>query len=320
MATHELNLKYSGTKLETGIIPAHEFATSLLAFERVVLAAQSEVDPTSSPVQLEIKAIYKGSFDVTLILANAFDAINGAVDLLNSNESNAITSLIEYAGVIFAAFKGIKKIKGRKYSKKKNEPDKTILEFGDEEMELDNRILKVIESENFRQSAFETIAPISSQVINGQEVSSGIDKITLSTQFGNTETIEDITKDDFQSFSYDKLDSDDNAESIETINESEVTLEITKIDLRDGKWKVSDGSSKFGVTIEDSDFMSRVHNHKEVFGAGDTLRVKLRNTQSVVNGSLKSDKSIMEVLDHKSPENDLPFDMFLNEANEEGVE
>ncbi|WP_429976151.1 hypothetical protein [Enterococcus sp. DIV0086] len=68
---------------------------------------------------MDIKATYKGSFIVDLILGNGGDLLTQAIDLLNGKESKAHKSLIEifdgvYGAILFTKTVGKRIIKSKK--------------------------------------------------------------------------------------------------------------------------------------------------------------------------------------------------------------
>jgi hypothetical protein len=99
---------------------------------------------------------------------------------------------------------------------------------------------------------------------------------------------------------------DGSEEVVDNVREAFVT--IVKPDFEDGRWKVSDGSSRFGVEMEDQGFQDRVRRAAEVFRAGDTLRCIIRTSQWIVDGKLRSVHKITEVIEHVKAGEQLDFD------------
>ena len=67
------------------------------------------------------------------------------------------------------------------------------------------------------------------------------------------------------------------------------------------KWRLSDGDITFNAEITDGNFLQRVADRQEGFFDGDQLRVVLRESQYTdSNGNLRTDREVVEVLDHLS--------------------
>lgn len=90
----------------------------------------------------------------------------------------------------------------------------------------------------------------------------------------------------------------------EVKNEQEIqmALLIESAVFKEGnKWRFSDGEHSFPATIIDEEFIKRVNEGSARFGKGDELVARVRFTQSGTFGSLKLDRTIIKVLEHKIP-------------------
>jgi hypothetical protein len=83
-------------------------------------------------------------------------------------------------------------------------------------------------------------------------------------------------------------------------NSREALVKVVTANFEDGKWKFSDGSSKFSATIADPVFQQKLANRQEGFYKGDVLRVVLRSTQTEKKGGkIQTNHIIQEVLEHR---------------------
>ncbi len=64
------------------------------------------------------------------------------------------------------------------------------------------------------------------------------------------------------------------------------------------KWKFSDGQNSWFADIQDENFLTRVNQGTERFGKGDILVAMVRFSQSTSGGTLKMDRSVIEVIEH----------------------
>ena len=84
-------------------------------------------------------------------------------------------------------------------------------------------------------------------------------------------------------------------------NTFETYLTIRAVVLEgSGIWKFNDGGRVLQATMEDRNFLARVHQGEERFGHGDILRVRMRAVQTREAGKLKTGYFIEEVLGHNA--------------------
>lgn len=85
--------------------------------------------------------------------------------------------------------------------------------------------------------------------------------------------------------------------------EMQMTLLIESPVFKEGnKWRFSDGQSSFYADIVDEEFLKKVDSGMERFGKGDQLMAKVRFVQSGIFGSLKLERTIIQVLEHQTPQ------------------
>lgn len=75
----------------------------------------------------------------------------------------------------------------------------------------------------------------------------------------------------------------------------------------DNKWRLSDGTNTFFVTIRDDGFLRKVNENLVSFAKGDILKVNLLVRTWSVQDGIKTDYEVLEVLDHKSAAKQLSF-------------
>ena len=80
----------------------------------------------------------------------------------------------------------------------------------------------------------------------------------------------------------------------------EAFVKVATASFEEGKWKFSDGSSKFSATIADPVFQDKLDNHQEGFYKDDVLRVVLKSTQTEkANGKIQTQHTIQKVIEHR---------------------
>lgn len=85
------------------------------------------------------------------------------------------------------------------------------------------------------------------------------------------------------------------------VTEGEKWLDIiSPVFQRDNKWRLSDGQVTFWARILDEGFLDRVDMREEVFGKGDRVRVRFRESQHLDEaGRLVTETDVLQVRDHR---------------------
>ena len=80
-------------------------------------------------------------------------------------------------------------------------------------------------------------------------------------------------------------------------------LSLVKVSFREGnKWSVFDGANTISTKVEDENFLQGIEDNRVLFGKGDRLKVNMRVEQFEIDGSLRTEYFITEVLEHTHPE------------------
>ncbi|MCR5259633.1 MAG: hypothetical protein K6E40_15960 [Desulfovibrio sp.] len=85
--------------------------------------------------------------------------------------------------------------------------------------------------------------------------------------------------------------------------ECETSLQLLSPNFQEGsKRRFSDGSAGFFAKVSDQKFLDRVNSGNLVFGKGGIMQVKIRGTrQGDLNGSMSSEKEVIQVIKHRHP-------------------
>ena len=82
-------------------------------------------------------------------------------------------------------------------------------------------------------------------------------------------------------------------------NEQETFLVLESPTFKEGnKWKFYDGQSSFYADMDDPEFLAKIDDGLR-FGKGDVLKVTMRNVQKTVLGTIKLERIIVKVQEHK---------------------
>ena len=85
--------------------------------------------------------------------------------------------------------------------------------------------------------------------------------------------------------------------------ESTMILDIlsARISGREDGWRFSDGSVEFVAQMVDDEFLKRIKNGEITFSAGSSIEARVQTIQSRPNMRLKTERSIVRVLNFFSP-------------------
>ena len=123
----------------------------------------------------------------------------------------------------------------------------------------------------------------------------GIDEIKIKSSSG--ETLK-VSKEEVRYFEY-----QDTEEALEDEIRS-MTLQIISLSFKeDNKWRVTDGSEPFNVTIDDMAFLNQIANDEISFSKGDYLVCSVREQQFRTSKGLRKERYIMKVIEHKTATN-----------------
>lgn len=297
--TEYFSVTYNGPALDEHRIPVTELAPSLIALSEMFMVAHRLTgDGVSPPPSLDVRANREGSFAVELVL----DATNAAVDLFSQREVVATATGVTLLVPVVSALRYLRLVArlGRQHTTEELEPGLLRITWPDgTTFEGPPSAQRLADDMDFRRSARDTLAPV--------ERREGIDSVTIRAE--DPAIIEPITLDALYVRDLDVPPRDDEvfAESVREValNPLKPSFEAEK------KWYVSDGVSKFWVTMHDLDFSQRVVASVETFGAGDVLRCRMRTRQlRNSDGGLTAEHIIEEVLEHlrRPPADSIQFD------------
>lgn len=110
MAKYEFEVHYQGIALKNNSIPIKDLAPSLLSLSEAFQTIQKIKSPGSDALSLNITATKKGSFIAELLLVNGQNLLKQAMNILNSNPSQALINLTTYVTLFAETINAIKKI------------------------------------------------------------------------------------------------------------------------------------------------------------------------------------------------------------------
>lgn len=294
MSDTNLTLIFDGPAVEKGEIDVQDLAPALLAIGSLIQSSNEAINGNRAHISVKVRATAEGSFEVDLSLVQSLlDSAKSLLDFADKNK-DGIAAANELADLIFkvvgipGAVGGglialLKWLKGRKPDTIEKKDGQVIVHIGDNYFITNDKTIQLAESLEVREQAKKAIASLSKE---------GIESIAIRRQ--GEETLE-VKKSDVGYFEIPDNDDTEIEDEIRT-----VTLQIISLSFKeDNKWKVTDGSDPFGVTIEDIDFLNQIANNEISFSKNDYLVCEVRERQFQTAKGLRKERSIIKVKEHK---------------------
>lgn len=294
MKPAQFQIVYDGSALETHEINVNDLAPALLAIGELMNSVGNVLYGDKFKITVSVKGSFKtGSFGVEMI-ANAQSLLLEAIDLFNGANATAVLNAAGLIGLGYAAKNNLIGfllwLKNRKITKKESiGSDDVRIYIGDEQYEISNAIWLLYQDYKVRKSLDDLI----SKPLSGE----GIDSFAVfDLKNDNKEPLVFVEREQSSYFVAPVLNS-------EEINDQVVimSLQIISISFAEGnKWRFSDGERLFYADVLDDSFLHRVQNNQESFSKDDLLKVKMRIRQWRNNKGMKTDYSVMEVIEHQT--------------------
>lgn len=290
VAEAEFRVEYDGEALRTGRMPVRELAPALLALGDLFAEASTVIYPDRPPASLEIKATEAGSFDVHLILSGIDSAWDQIAGLASSEDGNAIKWLVGLIASGYGASQGLfafqRWLKGRRSAQPSADPQQPgLITFTDDDgnsIQVPSEVVTLNSNVSIRKKTRAVVEPLDRQ---------GVDELRFVVE---SETTCEITRSDVAAFTVPEPIEEELSDDVVS-----TAVEIVSPDFVPGnKWRVTDGNETFWVAIDDEVFWARVARGQESFSAGDILRCRMRFLATRGDAGLRTERSIVEVLEH----------------------
>jgi len=278
-----MTLRFEGEAVDAGSMDVRNLAPALIAVADAMREAHQILRVPGASPQVQVRATRPGSFIVDLLVAEP-TLLQRAMELLNSQETTAGINLETLVVFVVGSVGLVRKLRNRKIAR--TEPitpgliritleDGTVIETPPESFQL------VLDAA-YRASLRNMVEPLVGQ--------NGVNALVASAD-GTSET---VTGADVTAFEVPPAVEEQLTDAI-----SEAVLRPVAVQFSEGlKWRFFDGESTFYVTIEDTRFAEAVEQGTERFAKNDMLRVRLRTRQTMGANGLRTERSIVEVLQH----------------------
>lgn len=290
--TEKFHVVYDGCALDEHLMDVRDLAPAMMAINDLLIHANQELNGDKLAVQLKVKANFKaGSFGIEFI--EHLTWVNQIKDLLSNdgatalaNASGILTLIGMFGGASVGVIQLYKKLKGNRPIKIEESVEGVKVYYTETEyLEVDKGVLKLYRSKVIATDIAKMLEPLSKD---------GIDSFYVVKDTSKDDVEVFIDKSETEYFKYQNPEDDLNTDISETF------LQIESLSFKEkNKWKFSNGKTIFHATISDESFLYNVDSGKLRFGKGDLLKVKLKTTQTLAHGKLKSEYEVLSVIEHK---------------------
>lgn len=294
MAAVHFSIKYDGPALVSHTMDVRELAPSLIALSDLLEQASRAAYPDSPEIRVNVQGNFRGgSFGVDLIAVQT--VAQQLVSLFSGQEASATANLFGILGGLGLLGGGgvigvIKWLRGRRPSVIRTENDKVVFELREaesvEHFEVDLVAGRLYQTRVVRQHLAKVLGPLERP---------GIDVFACARD-GVTQAV--VTSAEREWF----VLAAEGADIVSDAVQPGVLLQVESAVFKDGnKWRFHDGATAFHAEIADQAFLARIESGAERFGKGDILVVDLRRVQLVGDAGLRTEVTVLRVLEHRAP-------------------
>jgi hypothetical protein len=295
MSRATFTIAYDGPALRDGAMDVRDLAPALLAAGQILDAANSVINSDNTKVKVQVTATGAGSFQISFELIQTLE--EHLVAFLTSGQVTAATNLVTLvfgAPAVEGLIWLIRAARGKRPNKvERLSPDTVRLTFDDESLDVSLSLLKLFQDIPVRTAAQRLVEePLQKpgidlfEVIKDSRIAERVEK-REAAYFARPHVPDEVLIDEIRRSAY-----------------SIVSLAFKE----DNKWRLNDGSSPpISATISDGDFLTKVDNDQISFSKGDILMCDVRVMQKQTEQGLKTEYTVMKVVEHRLAARQLPL-------------
>lgn len=296
--TAKFEIIYAGPALENNEMDIRELAPALIAVADLLEEANVLINGGGSKINVNVHGSFKsGSFGIDFtVIHNVFQNV---ISMFNSEGFSAASNLLSLLGLKDIG-KGLiwllQKLRKDKIKKIENVDDNRVRititrsvtdkKTFEETINVDKKVIDLYKSKRIRDALAKVISePLSRDSIVEFRTSAE----------GSNETII-LGKEEKEFFETPLLGDEILGETI-----TEAFLQVVLLSFKeDNKWKFSRGELVFFASIEDPEFLAKIDHNEINFSKDDILKVKLKAKDILTGKGIRSEYTVVEVLEHRT--------------------
>ncbi|MDD4875873.1 MAG: hypothetical protein PHQ86_01895 [Dehalococcoidales bacterium] len=286
----EFSVIYDGDALKQHTMDVKDLAPALLSLGQAFDRANSLLNGEKADINLNIKALSPGSFDIALILSQTLQGASNAIswDWLTS-AINLREVLIGTPSGIIGLVMLIRKLKGKK-PKQIETPEGITFEAENIKISVHKDVAKLFNDRITRDLIEGVVRPLQKP---------GIKTLSFKEKEKVLETV------DSSEVEYFTFNGDEGSPKEYIIPRQR--LQIDSLKFKKGKWQLNDGAHSNWYLMDDKVFLDSIKKGK-LFGMYDILICDVSMNQQILSdGKLKLDYAVKKVINHFRPGEQLPF-------------
>lgn len=278
-----ITLEYHGPQVELGRMDSYEVAANIIGFSDFLGALSRTTYGSSVELKTEVQGFRKASFDIDFAL-HIGHAGGVLATLLTAGVPPSPKELFNLIKECIKAWIHLNGAPPKSFKPSTDQKNSFEIENQNGQMAIYHaNVINVIT---------DTKAGQATEQFAKKQLESGIQHVRIRSTLSKEEaTFEKENAHAFVPINIEK-----------PVSESDLTmwLLIESPTFKEGnKWRFSDGQASFSADIVDKSFLERVDKGKERFGKGDSLQVLMRQTQHRNLKTLRVERAILKVLEHK---------------------
>lgn len=279
-----IQIVYDGEAVQAGTMDVRELAPALLAVGDLFQNSGKLLNGEDAQVSVRVRSDFRrGSFEISLdVLHSLFEQ---AKLLFQSDDYKTAKQLIELlfgSGIVGGGLFGLAKLlRGRKATSATPLPNGSVnIEINNTHIEIHGDVARLYNNSDVREAMYGVVRPLENK---------GIDTLEIKQE---QKTLVSVRKEEVQYFAPPPFS--DIIHEDERVGAFEVVV-LSFVDKY--RWRLSDGNATFTAAMLDEKFFDRVQRREIAFGKGDILKVRLATKTFQTEKGLKTDHSVIEVLE-----------------------
>ena len=292
-------VSFDGPGVDDGRIDVRDLAPALMSLGRMIDAANVAINGEKRPIKVEVRAVAVGSFVVHLdAVLTGWDYVKTFIDRGDVDEAK---KLLEWLG-LFGLTPGVtlfglyRWLHGRSPDRVVSLPDNHFrFELDGLDLTVPFEVMRLYRERAVNQAVGDLLTTLRADAIREiRFFPEGTD---------DTRPAETLTAADRVTFT---LTEPKPEIVIDTTDRR--ALSIRSLAFQEGnKWRLFDGQNTITATIADAEFIGRVDRNLVRFAKGDILLCEVRTVQTQGVDGLKTDHTVLRVLEHRQAPDQIPL-------------